>query len=310
MMAAEVVKVDYERSVIVLDRLTMVAPLGLLFQDAITGETVRDGLTVTAYPVSRPAARRTLITNRRGVYALHDAPGLRDLQNGAGDSDYWNNLPATKDFVIEVIDQQARFIPFQFVAGLPIQWNTAVSSPPAIKNISLYSAPTRTAPAAMAIVRADLWDPSIGTDGAGATSAVLELYDNDQLVARGVADEAGKIVVPFPYPAPRSFPVISPPGSPPVSRPALTDQSWTFQARALYAQPIQSPPATSSDESLPDLQAVLSQPDGKLWADEARTEELQEVAVQFGCEKVLRSRSSSASPPGRECPVLFITPAV
>ena len=310
MMDAEVVKVDYERSVIVLDRLTMVAPLGLRFQDATTGETVRDGLTVTAYPVTRPAARRTLITNRRGIHALHDAPGLRDLQNGAGDSDYWNNLPATKDFVIEVVDQQARFIPFQFVAGLPIQWNTTVSSPPGIKDISLYSAPTRTSPAAMAIVRADLWDPTIGADGAGAASAVLELYDNDQLLARGVADEQGKIMVPFPYPAPRSFPIISPPGSPPVSRPALTDQSWTFQARALHASPIQSPLETSSEESLPDLQTVLSQPEANLWADEARTEQLQEVAVQFGCEKVLRSRSSSASPPGRECPVLFITPAV
>ena len=310
MMAAEVVKVDYERSVIVLDRLTMVAPLGLRFQDAITGDPVRDGLTVTAYPLKRPAARRALITNRRGIYALHDAPGLRDLQNGTGDADYWNNLPATKDFVIEVIDQQARFVPFQFVAELPVQWNATVSSPPAIKNISLYSAPTRTSPAAMAVVRADLWDPTMGADGAGAASAVLELYDDDQLVARGIADADGKILVPFPYPAPRTFPVTSPVGSPPVNRPALTDQSWTFQARALYASPIQSPLETTSEESLPDLPSVLSQPEAKLWADEARTEELQEVAVQFGCEKVLRSRSSSASPPGRECPVLFITPAV
>jgi hypothetical protein len=67
---------------------------------------------------------------------------------------------------------------------------------------------------------------------------------------------------------------------------------------------------TLSAESLPDLQSVLSQPEATLWTDEARTEELQEVAVQFGYEKILRSRSSSASPPGRECPVLFITPAV
>jgi hypothetical protein len=307
-MAAEVLKIDYERRLIVLDRLTMVAPLGLRFQDATTGDTVRDGLTVTAYPIKRSTARRTLITNRRGIYALHDAPGLRDLVNGAGDPDYWDNLPATKDFVIEVVDQQARFIPFQFVVGLPVQWNKVESSPPAIKNVQLYSAPARTAPAGMAVVRADLWDPTIGSAGAGAASAVLELYDNDQLVARGIADEQGKIIVPFPYPAPRSFPIISPPGSPPVSRPALTDQSWTFQVRALYASAV--PLETSSPESLPDLQSVLSQPEAALWTDEARTEELQEVAVQFGYEKVLRSRSSSASPPDREYPVLFITPAV
>jgi len=308
-MAAEVVKIDYERRVLVLDRLTIVAPLGLRFQDATTGETVRDGLTVTAYPVKRPGARRSLITNRRGIHALHHAPGLRDVENGAGDFDYWNNL-TTKDFVIEVIDQQARFIPFQFVVGLPVQWNKTGSSSPDIKNIPLYSAPTRTAVAGMAVVRADLWDPAIGPNGASAASAVLELYDNDQMVARGIADQQGRVAVLFPYPAPRSFHVISPLGSPPVTRPALTDQSWTFQARALYARPIQSPLEASSENSLPDLQSVLSQPESKLWADEARTEELQEVAVQFGCEEVLRSRSSSASPLGRECPVLFITPAV
>ncbi len=308
-MSAEVIKVDYERSVLVLDRIMIVAPLGLRFQDATTGEPVRDGLVVSAYPKNRPNARRRLISNRRGIYALHDA-GLRELQNGAGDAAYWDNLPATKDFVIEVIDQQSRFIPFQFVVGLPAQWNKPAALPPSIKNVALYSAPTRTVPAGMAAVRAELSDPTAGANGVSASSAVLELYDNDQMVARGLADQQGRIAVLFPYPAPRSFPVTSPPGSPPVNRPALTDQTWTFQLRALYRSAIQSPLAPSGENALPDLQSVLTQPEATLWADEARTEELQEVAVQFGCEKVLRSRSSSASPPNRDCPVLFITPAV
>jgi hypothetical protein len=314
-MAAEILKVDYQTSMVVLDRLTMVTPLGVRFQDATTGEVIADGLSVAAHPINQPNARRDLFVNRRGVYVLRHAPGLRDVENGAGDSDYWNNLPAKKDFVIEVRDGQSRFVPFQFVVGLPVEWNQAVSPPPAIKSMPLYSAPTRTAPAGMAVVRADLWDPTRGDSGEVAPSVVLELYDNDRMVARGIADEYGKIALLFPYPAPRSFAVASPPGSPLSSppmatTPALTDQVWTFRARAFYASELQSPPQTSTENSLPDLNAVLAQPEARLWADEARTEELHEVAVQFGQPLILKSRPPSMSPPTKGGSMLFITPAV
>lgn len=313
-MAVEILKLDYETRLVVLDRLTIVTPLGVRFQDATTGEVIADGLTVSAYPVTRPNARQSLFLNRRGVFVLRHAPGLGDVENGAGDFDYWNNLPPKKNFVIEVRDDQSRFVPFQFVVGLPAEWNQAVSPPPAIKSMPLYSAPTRIAPAGMAVVRADLWDPTRGDDGEVAASAVLELYDNDQMIARGIADESGKIAVLFPYPAPRSFAVASPPGSPlsspPVATtPALTDQVWTFRVRAFYAAG-QSPPQTSTENSLPDLDAVLAQPEATLWADEARTEELTEVAVQFGQPLILKSKPPSMSPPTKGGSMLFITPAV
>ena len=314
-MAVEILKVDYQTRMVVLDRLTIVTPLGLRFQDATTGEVIADGLTVSAYPLTRPNARQNLFLNRRGVYVLRHAPGLRDAEGGAGDSDYWNNLPPKKDFVIEVRDSQSRFVPFQFVVGLPAEWNQAVSPPPAIRSMPLYSAPARSAPAGMAEIRAELWDPTRGDDGEVAASAVLELYDNDRMIARGIADESGKIALFFPYPAPRSFAVASPPGSPlsspPVATtPALTDQVWTFRVRAFYTPRLQSPPQTSVQNSLPDLDAVLAQPETKLWADEARTEELPEVAVQFGQPLILKSKSPSMSPPTKGASMLFITPAV
>ena len=315
-MAAEIRKLNYETSMVVLDRLTIVTPLGVRFQEETTGEVIADGLTVAAYPITRPNARRSLFLNRRGVYVLRHAPGLREVENGAGDSDYWKNLPPKKDFVIEVRDAQSRFVPYQFVVDLPAEWNQAVSPPPAIKSMPLYSAPTRTAPAGMAVVRADLWDPTRGDGGEVAPSAVLELYDNnDHMVARGLADELGKIAILFPYPAPRSFAVASPPGSPlsspPVATtPALTDQVWTFRVRAFYASALQSPPQPSTENSLPDLAAVLAQPEAKLWADEARTEELKEVAVQFGQPLIVKSRPPSMSPPTKGGSMLFITPAV
>jgi len=217
--------------------------------------------------------------------------------------------------VIEVHDRQSRFVPFQFVVGLPAEWNQDSSPPPAIKGMPLYSAATRTAPAGMAVVRADLWDPTRGNNGEVAAFAVLELYNDDHLTARGVADEYGKIAVLFPYPAPRSFTVSSPPGSPLSSppgptTPALVDQVWTFEVRAFYAANLQSPPQTSTKDSLPDLDVMLAQPEAELWADEARTEKLQEVAVQFGQPMTLKSTSSMSPPQTKGGSMLFITPAV
>jgi len=315
---AEVITVDRTRRMVLLDRLTSVAPLGLRFHDASTGQTVGDGLTVWAYPLGQPAAARAMFPNRRGVFILHHAPTLRTVENGTGDDDYWKDLPPKKDFVIEVRDDLDRFVPFQFVAALPnrgiYEWQDPVLGSPlsTTKSIPLYSSPARTAPAGQAVVRADLWDPARETTGSEAASAVLELFDSDRFVARGIADQKGRVAVMFPYPAPKSFAPSSPPGSPLGSPPravgpALTDQVWTFRVRALYA--IQSPPQVPSTDALPDLRAVLSQPEAAIWADEAQTDQLSEVALQFGQPLILKSRSSM-SPPLKGGSMLFITSAV
>jgi hypothetical protein len=76
---------------------------------------------------------------------------------------------------------------------------------------------------------------------------------------------------------------------------------------ARYA--IQSPPQNPSQDSLPDLRAVLTQPQAAIWADEAQTDQLLEVAVQFGQPLILKSRPLSTSPP-KGGSMLFITPAV
>jgi hypothetical protein len=314
-LTAEVITIDRTQRLMVLDRFTSVAPLGLRFHDAANDVIIDDGLSVSAYPLGRPNAVRGLPSNRRGIFILHHAPSLRTVENGTGDDDYWNNLPAKKDFVIEVRDDQDRFLPFQFVAALPnrgiYEWPEPVIGSPLsmTRSIPLYSAPARTAPAGMAVVRADLWDP---TRGAEAAAAVLELYDNDRFVARGIADQNGRVAVMFPYPAPKRFatsspgsPFSSPLGSPPSAGQALTDQAWTFRVRALYAiQPL------PSNDALPDLRAVLSQPEAVVWADEAQTDQLFEVAVQFGQPLILRSRSLSMLPPSKSGSMLFITPAV
>jgi hypothetical protein len=320
-MATQIIQVDAQRKLLVLDQVTIVAPLGLRFRDAVTGALVGDGFSVWAYPSIQPYARRPLIPNRKGVYVLHHAPGLRDLENGKGDDAFWSNLSASREFVVEVRDLEDRFLPFQFTAALPargiFQWNdsTGGSPPTSIASLPVYSSCTRIPPAGIAVVRADLWDPSRNGHGAGAASAVIELYDDQQLVARGIADQQGRIAILFPYPSPRSFSPASPPGSafgsPPVATgPPLTEQIWMLRVRAFYARADQSLSISKDKDALPDLRSILSQPEAVLWADESRTEPLQETAVQYGQSLILKSRPSSMSPPATtQGSVLFITPA-
>ncbi len=304
-----------------LDRVTTVAPLGLQFHDAATGTMVGEGLSVWAAPSGRPAAKRPLIANRVGVYVLHHAEGLIDTEHGIGDQSYWEGLPSPKQFVIEVSDQYSRFQPFQLTVGLPTRgiykWNGAANGSPLfpMTSIPLYSSPARQSFGGMAVVRAELHDPFRAEDGGNAAWAVLELYDDEVLVARGFADDVGRIALIFPYPSPRSFPPGSPPGSPlsspPVATgPALTDQVWTLKMRALYSPPLSSPLNQTTEDPLADLKSTLAQAEAPVWADADRTETLSEVALQFGRELILKSRSTSASPLDDSWEsVLFITPA-
>jgi hypothetical protein len=299
-----------------LDRVTTVAPLGLQFHDAATGTIVGDGLSVWAFHAGRPAARRALVANRVGVYVLHHAEGLIDVEHGKGDQNYWQNLPSPKEFVIEVSDEYSRFQNFQLTLDLPTKdiyrWIGGNGSPLSpMTSIPLYSSPVRAVAGGMAVVRAELHDPFRAGDIGNAAGAVLELYDGEVLVARGFADDAGRIALIFPYPSPRSFPPGSPPGPPPgsppvVTGPALMDQVWFLKVRALYSSPLNQP----MENSLPDLKATLAQPEAQLWANADRTEMLSEVALQFGREFILKSRSPSASPIEASWEsVLFITPA-
>src|SRR6266550_4028736 len=147
----------------VLESLTLVAPLGLRFQDMVTGSFVGDGLNVVVYAPDRPASKVQAFVNRSGVYVVHHAPGLRDLEHGAGDADFWTN-PLRKSFVVAVTDAQRRFQPFQFAAKLPARRIFAWASPlgpsalTAFPSVPLYSSPVRNVIAGMAVVRADLWD--------------------------------------------------------------------------------------------------------------------------------------------------------
>lgn len=311
---------------IITDRLTMVAPLGLRFHDTTNGTVVGDGLSVWAYPVGRPSAKRSAIANRKGVYVLHHGYGLRERESGDGSRFYWDHpVPPNKDFVIEVTDEQSRFLPFLFTASLPTEgifkWDVSLDSPLSVRTtVPLFSSPARSLASGMAVIRADLWDTSL--DGPAAW-AVIEAFTAGKLLGRGMADEQGRIAVVFSYPTPVAFapasPLGSPLGSPPVATsPPLTEQVWPLELHAFYTpvRPLMSPPdfIEEAGPELPDLRFTLSQPAATLWADVDQTEILQEANLRFGRELILKSRPSPSSPPSpltqTRDSVLFITPAV
>lgn len=316
-------------SFIALERLTKVAPLGLRFHDTMTGGFIGSGLSVWAYPINRPAARRPALSNRSGIYVLHHAAGLIDLEHGDGSERYWKDNLATHPFVVEVSDDEHRFQPFQFSAELPAKgiykWNspTAGSPPGSRTSIPLYSSPVRSVPPGMAVVRAHLWNRETNT---AASWAILEIYDNGTLIARGLADHQGQVAAIFPYPQPLSFapgsplaspagsPLLSSPGSPPrPSGPPITEQVWPLQIRVLYSPALatSSPPQpTAVSNSFPDLRLALLQPKASIWSEAAASEALSEVSLEYGRELILRSKSSPSSPlTNTRSSVLFISPA-
>jgi hypothetical protein len=297
----------------------MVAPLGLRFRDESTGELVGDGLNVAVYEPGTPSGKTHAVPNPSGIYVAHHAPGLISAEHGAGDAAFWSKLPPKKNFVVAVTDEKRRFQPFQIDVQLPergvLNWMSPFGlSPPAdAGSIPLYSSPVRKVPAGMSVLRADLWDAS---NDEPAAWAVVEAYLDNKLIARGIADDQGRLALIFPQPAPRRFTVSSPPTitSPPAATGLpLTDQTWSINLRAFY-QRTDPPPLLPGDDApeqqLPDLRVVLSQPEATLWADPERTEILDAVSLSYGRELNLKSRPSlSMSPPTRQS-VLFITPAV
>jgi hypothetical protein len=105
----------------IIERQTLVAPLGLRFRDAATGEMVRGGLVVTAYPTAQPSRRATAFANNSGVYVVRHAAGLRDVESGAGDESFWNAPPPKRNFTVEVADAEGRFLPYSFQTALPVR---------------------------------------------------------------------------------------------------------------------------------------------------------------------------------------------
>jgi hypothetical protein len=273
-------------SIQVLETLTLVAPLGVRFWDAVDNAPVSEGLSVAIWPKSLPELRIPAILNRSDVFAFPHLPGLRGVENGAGDADYWAATPPQFDFVLRVDDSYNRFLSFQLPVRLPIRG--------ILDNVPLFSSPARTLAGPMGIIRAQLLDPIAA---APAAWTLVEARAGG-VVARGMADAEGGLVLPLPYPEAQGGGGF---GSPPGGA-SLRSQTWPVSLAFFYTPQHPAP-------VVPSLDQVLGQRPAFAWDDETLSTPLAGATLRFGQELVLRSRAALASPPAM-LSTLLITAAL
>jgi hypothetical protein len=279
----------------VFEHLARVTPLGMRFWDQVSRATVSDGLVVTAYPVNNPARKVSAIANRSGIFVVQGLPGLREVEYGKGDTDFWEKFPPhvsppNSAFVVEVVDERGRFQPFQFTVDVPVKglltWESesADSPPKAFPYLPLYSTPARSVPSGMAVLRADLKD---GATNKLAAWAVLEARLEGQPPVQGIAGKDGRIVLVFPYPEPVSGPLGSPPGFPPSGeRKPLLEQKWAVTLQAWYS-------ASASIPDRPDLSTVFTQQPATLYATVLPEKTLTSVTLEFGKDLIVKTELQS-----------------
>jgi hypothetical protein len=287
-----------------LEHLTIFTPFGMRFWDAARQVQVREGLIVTARPQGTRHTVTQAFRTSSGVYAFHGLPGLRAVEYPTEDPAPTGSPPATRRFIIEVLDQQQRFLPVVFGVDLPyygIFPTETLSSPPGsrLPGFYLFSSPTRPAMSSLAVLRAQLSERLDAVARRPAAHAVLEVRLAGQPTVYGLADERGCLAVMFPYPPFSAASIGSPPGT---SLAAAEPQHWVLSIGVRYNPAALSFPAVTT---LPDLRSIFSQTPGVIWPTVVGQPVDQLSAVlSFGQELVLRTAAESelligaaASPP-------------
>jgi hypothetical protein len=257
----------------VLDTVTVVTPLGVRFVDEVTGRTISDGLVVS---YQRASGVTYAQTNREGIYLLSGLPGLGASELGEGDGAFWASPPAVGVAAVQVADGLGRFLPFSFRADVPFHGPFfpvcgSPASPPSsqVASVPLYSAPSRIVATATATLRLELWDAD-SSPLAPAAWAVVEIETiAGERLGSGVADERGRLLAPFHYPA---LPAV------PAGSKALTGQTWTVRLSVRYSRLEPVPPVPH------DLCEVLDQGSATLLDSEASTAPLPDQTLEFGRE--------------------------
>lgn len=293
----------------VLEQLTIVAPFGVRFWDVNAMAPARAGLKVVAYPNGFPDLRCESGENQAGVYFFRDLPGLRSMENGSGDDDFWAANPPKIPFTVEVSDPQDRYLPYQLSVLMPVRGLYSLPASPLTTLLTpdatwlpLFSAPAREMPGPSAVIRALLKDDSAvsplqpAADSPAAWAVVTAQVAGSQVMT-GLADDRGAMSLAVPYPEPRNSPFASPLGPGSLK---LSDQTWPLALSVFYR------PGSAGAGPLPDLEALLQQPAANTWRDTAHSGPANSFTLQFGKELVLRSVDSAT---GRELPVLLITAA-
>lgn len=288
-------------SVVVLERLSIVAPLGVRLRDEATGATVSDSLLVEVHPDGNPEWRIAGFPNPSGIFTFRNLPGMRDVEQGDGSAAWWASQTPRFAFVLRVRDLSGRFLPFELPILLPqrriltIALNSPLSSPLAMQAgaeegaLPLFSSPSRAPLDGMGVLRAELID---ATTQQPASWALVEAKAGEQRLVTGMADRQGRVMLPLFYPKP----VITL-GSPATLTTPLTQQTWAvdFTIRWRRRDPV---------PDIPDLIDVLTQPAATAWEQTSPATAWTRATLRFGRELHLATAAGGAS-----TSTLLITPA-
>jgi hypothetical protein len=264
-----------------LDRVLLNAPIGLGFWDPVSASVVTDGLVVTTRP--RHATEPTLRAqpSPHGIQVFHRLPGLaRHVMPWPIDD---QTVPAPVNFTFDVFDEYGRFHPFFVEAQCPVAGlflpSCLQSSPPDGRYIPMFSLPTRSVPAGMAAVRAELRDAQSGQP---AAFAMLVVEHDGRELGRSFARADGTVLLIFAYPEPL---FASPPSS--------ERWSWSLRLTAFY-----TPVSPVGD--IPALCDVLTQGPARLLIEGSPPIPFPDPLLEWSHELVLRAPES---------PYLLIEPA-
>jgi hypothetical protein len=271
------------------ERVARTCPLGIRFLDMGTNSLVdsdvrvgsleRDswGLHALAFPLGAPQRKTIGVGTPSGIIAFHGLPGLREFENSPAD-DPWALAPPQREFQIEVADAQGRFLPCRFVVRAPEPGLVDFGendSPPWIETgaVPLFSAPGRTPPPNVATVRAELHE--LASDGPAAWAMFEASYSSAGIrrTARGLADNAGRVLLTFPYPEGQRSGSNQ---SPPAGARGFAEQEWPIDFAVYYG------PAPERETA--DYGRCLSQPSAVAWRGFSPITALGEETLRFGRE--------------------------
>jgi hypothetical protein len=263
------------------ERVSLTCPLGLRFLDVTSDAFVAADaaeLRVVASPLDAPLRETIGVVTPRGVFAFHGLPGFRKFENSQA-NDRWESAPPRRDFQIEVHDGLGRFLPCTFTVSAPERGLALLAdagSPSWIEAdaVPLFSAPSRTPPPGLAVVRAELRELASGLPAAWALMEASYSSAGAIRTARGLADDQGRVLLMFPYPEGqrRAFAL-----SPPAGSRGLSQQEWIIDF-TVFHEPVEDP------EKAAEYGRRLSQPAVLAWGGSSPLAPLGQESLRFGRE--------------------------
>jgi hypothetical protein len=256
----------------VIEALGTVCPFGIRFWDAVNDVQIREHLRVSAWPLPARRPIKRAFRTASDIYAFQHLPGLIDAELPASTPAAPASPPVQRPFVIDVRDEDRRYLPVAFRVDLPLPARRLYSSPlpgspaTALPGFYLFSSPVRSREPHVAVLRSELFDTRLNAPAAWALVRVTIAGQGDRW---GLADEAGRVAVMFPLPllSPgfgELFVSPSGPASPP--GPPVAERTWSLSV-AVFSEPSRLAPLPGTE--LPDLAEVFQQAPADVFVSDA-----------------------------------------